>query len=480
MPMGEDSGLAAPQAAPKTFEELGLSEQLAETCGELGWKTPSEIQQEAIPWGLQGRDLIALAKTGSGKTGAFALPIIEKLLANPAPYYALVISPTRELASQIEDSFQALGKGIGLKTVSVMGGIDEVTQMRLLAKKPHVIVATPGRLLYMLQNMKGFSLRTIKFLVLDEADRLLHEDFEKELDQILAVLPKERQTFLFSATMTSKVQKLQRASLTDPVKVEVASKYSTVDTLKQQYLFVPHAYKDTYLAYVLNELAGNTGIIFTCTCSNAQRACIMLRSLGFRALAIHGQMSQSKRLAALNNFKAGTHTILVATDVASRGLDIPAVDLVINFEIPRNSKDYVHRVGRTARAGRSGQAITFVTQYDVELFQRIEELIGKKMILYPTEEDIVLQLLERVGEAQRVATQTLKNEMLRKNGKRARDGEEEEDGSKVDHFEHGSAVGHHNKKSFNKPQKGLPGGFKGNKKFGAGSGSKGGGKQGKN
>jgi ATP-dependent RNA helicase DDX47/RRP3 len=251
------------KAAQKTFEELGISEQLAETCRELGWKAPSEIQQESIPWGLQGRDVIALAKTGSGKTGAFALPIIEKLLANPAPYYALVISPTRELASQIEDSFQALGKGIGLKTVTVMGGIDEVTQMRLLAKKPHVIVATPGRLLYMLQNMKGFSLRTIKFLVLDEADRLLHEDFEKELDMILQVLPRERQTFLFSATMTSKVQKLQRASLTDPVKVEVASKYSTVDTLKQQYLFVPHIYKDTYLAYLLNELAGNTAIVFS-------------------------------------------------------------------------------------------------------------------------------------------------------------------------------------------------------------------------
>ena len=247
-----------------------------------------------------------------------------------------------------------------------------------------------------------------------------------------------------------------------------------------------------------------------CTYSNAQRACILLRSLGFKALVIHGQMSQSKRLAALNNFKvtllplllalhflvnpwrqplfatlqrncthcaavaaafcvqAGTHTILLATDVASRGLDIPSVDLVVNFEIPRNSKDYIHRVGRTARAGRSGQSVTFVTQYDVELFQRIEELIGKKMVLYPTEEDIVLQLSDRVGEAQRVATQTLKNEMLRKNGKRGRD--EEEAGDTVDHFENSSAVAHHNKKSFNKSQKSKPGGFKGNKKFGAGSG----------
>ncbi|EKX36049.1 hypothetical protein GUITHDRAFT_165849 [Guillardia theta CCMP2712] len=294
---------ASDKSKAKSFEDLGISEQLAETCRALGWKHPTDIQQESIPWALQGRDLIALAKTGSGKTGSFALPIIEALLKNPAPYFAVVISPTRELASQIEEHFQALGKGIGLKTVSVIGGIDEVTQMRMLAKTPHVIVGTPGRLLYMLQNMKGFSLRNIKYLVLDEADRLLHEDFEKQLDQILEVLPRERQTFLFSATMTSKVQKLQRASLRDPIKVEVASKYSTVDTLKQQYMFVPHMHKDTYLAYLLNELAGNTTIVFCCTCSNAQRICIILRSLGFKALVIHGQMSQNKRLAALNNFK---------------------------------------------------------------------------------------------------------------------------------------------------------------------------------
>jgi len=269
--------------------------------------------------------------------------------------------------------------------------------------------------------------------------------------------------------MTSKVQKLQRASLRDPIKVEVASKYSTVDTLKQQYMFVPHMHKDTYLAYLLNELAGNTTIVFCCTCSNAQRICIILRSLGFKALVIHGQMSQNKRLAALNNFKAGTHNILLATDVASRGLDIPSVDLVVNFEIPRNSKDYVHRVGRTARAGRSGQSVTMVTQYDVELFQRIEELIGKKMVLFPSEEEIVLQLSDRVAEAQRVATQTLKEEALRKNGKRSR-GEDEDDEKDVSELV--SAVKHHKKKSFNKTQKNLPGGFKGNSKFGGGKKNK--------
>ena len=183
-----------------------------------------------------------------------------------------------------------------------------------------------------------------------------------------------------------------------------------MDTLRQEYLFLPFSYKDCYLAYVCSEFAGSSAIIFCCTCSNAQRIAIMLRTLGFGAIPIHGKMSQSKRVASLNKFKAGQRSILVATDVASRGLDIPSVDLVINFEIPRNSKDYVHRVGRTARAGRSGRALTFVTQYDVELYQRIEALLGKKLPAYTAEQDTVLMLLQRVQEAQRIAIRELKDQ----------------------------------------------------------------------
>jgi ATP-dependent RNA helicase DDX47/RRP3 len=208
-------------------------------------------------------------------------------------------------------------------------------------------------------------------------------DFEKELDTLIQAIPRERNTLLFSATMTSKVKKLQRASLTDPVKVEVSSKYSTVRTLLQQYMFVPSKHKDVYVTYVLNELAGNTAIVFVSTCANAQRLALTLRALGFSAVPLHGQLAQPKRLAALNKFKAGERTILIATDVAARGLDIPSVDLVINYDLPANSKDYIHRVGRTARAGRSGRAITVVTQYDVELYQRIEHMIGEKMADFP-------------------------------------------------------------------------------------------------
>lgn len=223
--------------------------------------------------------------------------------------------------------------------------------------------------------------------------------------------------------MTKKVAKLQRASLKDPVKVEVSSKYQTVDKLQQYYIFIPVKFKDVYLVYILNELAGNSFMVFCATCANTQRVALMLRNLGLMAIPLHGQMTQAKRLGALTKFKSKSRSILVATDVASRGLDIPHVDVVINLDIPTHSKDYIHRVGRTARAGRAGKAVTFVTQYDVELYQRIEHLIGKQLPLFKTEEQEVMMLMERTSEAQRQA----KMEMSEGTGKKRKHRPEPED-----------------------------------------------------
>uniref|UniRef100_A0A673TVC8 RNA helicase n=1 Tax=Suricata suricatta TaxID=37032 RepID=A0A673TVC8_SURSU len=363
-PEEHDSPTEAPQPGvpeeeTKTFKDLGVTDVLCEACDQLGWTKPTKIQIEAIPLALQGRDIIGLAETGSGKTGAFALPILNALLETPRRLFALVLTPTRELAFQISEQFEALGSSIGVQTAVIVGGIDSMSQSLALAKKPHVIIATPGRLIDHLENTKGFNLRALKYLVMDEADRILNMDFETEVDKILKVIPRDRKTFLFSATMTKKVQKLQRAALKNPVKCAVSSKYQTVEKLQQYYLFIPSKFK-------------------------------------------------SKRLGSLNKFKAKTRSILLATDVASRGLDIPHVDVVVNFDIPTHSKDYIHRVGRTARAGRSGKAITFVTQYDVELFQRIEHLIGKKLPVFPTQDDEVMMLTERVTEAQRFARMELR------------------------------------------------------------------------
>ncbi|XP_011790660.1 PREDICTED: probable ATP-dependent RNA helicase DDX47 isoform X2 [Colobus angolensis palliatus] len=347
----------------KTFKDLGVTDVLCEACDQLGWTKPTKIQIEAIPLALQGRDIIGLAETGSGKTGAFALPILNALLETPQRLFALVLTPTRELAFQISEQFEALGSSIGVQSAVIVGGIDSMSQSLALAKKPHIIIATPGRLIDHLENTKGFNLRALKYLVMDEADRILNMDFEAEVDKILKVIPRDRKTFLFSATMTKKVQKLQRAALKNPVKCAVSSKYQAVEKLQQYYIFIPSKFKDTYL---------------------------------------------SKRLGFLNKFKAKARSILLATDVASRGLDIPHVDVVVNFDIPTHSKDYIHRVGRTARAGHSRKAITFVTQYDVELFQRIEHLIGKKLPVFPTQDDEVMMLTERVAEAQRFARMELR------------------------------------------------------------------------
>ncbi|GMF35301.1 unnamed protein product [Phytophthora lilii] len=422
----------------KSFAELGVDAAICEAIAAVGWSAPSKIQQQAIPHGLAGKDIIGLAETGSGKTGAFVIPVLQSLLQNPQRLYALVLAPTRELAYQIGEQFEALGASIGLKCACVVGGIDMMQQQVALARKPHVVIATPGRLVDHLENTKGFSLRTMKFLVLDEADRMLSMDFEEEINQIVQLMPAERNTYLFSATMTSKVRKLQRASLKDPVKVEITHKFATPETLKQHYLFIPAKFKDCYLAYVLNEVAGQSVLIFASTCNGTQKVTLMLRNLGFQAICLHGQMPQPSRLGALNKFKAKARNVLVCTDVASRGLDIPSVDVVINYDIPTHGKDYIHRVGRTARAGRAGVAISFVTQYDVELYQRIEHLLGTKLDAYPCEEETVLVMSERVNEAQRIATIEMKeaaaNGTGTKRGRYSRDeddeGDDEEGGEK--------------------------------------------------
>jgi len=424
----EGGALTENKESTKTFSDLGITEVLVESCAKVGWKKPSKIQEEAIPVALQDRDVIGLAETGSGKTGAFALPILHALLENPQRLFALVLTPTRELAFQISEQFEALGASIKVQCAVVVGGVDMMAQSIALAKKPHIVVATPGRLVDHLENTKGFNLRSLKYLVMDEADRILNMDFEVEVTKILRCIPTERRTMLFSATMTKKVAKLQRASLKDPVKVEVSSKYQTVDKLKQYYLFIPLKHKEMYLVHILNELAGNSFMIFASTCSGTVKLALILRSLGFTAIPLNGQMSQNKRLASLNKFKAKDRSILIATDVASRGLDIPHVDVVVNFDIPTHSKDYIHRVGRTARAGRAGRAVTFVSQYDVELYQRIEALLGKKLPLYPTEENEVMLLSERVMEANRMAKVELKEmEDKRKSGKKRKHGANLED-----------------------------------------------------
>jgi len=374
------------------------------------FERPSAIQQRAIVPVVKGHDVIAQAQSGTGKTATFSVSILQRLDPDIKHTQAVILAPTRELAYQIAEQFSALGALINLRVAVIVGGMDNVEQAIALGKKPHIIVATPGRLLDHLENTKGFSLRALKYLVMDEADRLLDLDFGPILDKILKVLPRERKTYLFSATISSKVESLQRASLKNPVRVSISSsKYQTVSTLLQSYVFIPHMHKDTYLVFLINEFAGKSAIVFTRTVNETQRLAILLRALGFGAIPLHGQLSQSSRLGALNKFRAGSRQILVATDVAARGLDIPSVDVVLNYDLPQDSKTYIHRVGRTARAGKSGHAISFVTQYDVEIWMRVEAALGKKQDEYETVKEEVMVFKARVEEAQRHARNEMKN-----------------------------------------------------------------------
>ena len=358
---------------------------------------------------LTGSDVVASARTGSGKTAAFALPILQRLSLDPFGIYALVLTPTRELAFQIAEQFRALGAGMNLRQAVIVGGMDMIKQSLELAKRPHVVVATPGRLVdHLTRSGSAIKLDRVEFLVLDEADRLLESTFADDLEVILGRCPKARQTLLFSATMTKEIGEVQEQSKQGDKKLFIhhaADRYDTVDKLDQRFLIVPNSIRETYLTYLLkNECAGKSVIIFVGKSLTCERLRVMLRELDIRSTAMHAQMTQSERISSLMKFKSGIIKVLLTTDVGSRGLDIPEVAVVINYDIAADATDYVHRVGRTARAGRGGMAIAMVTEHDVALLLNVEKKVGRKLVALEVPENKVLELLEGVTVAKRVAS----------------------------------------------------------------------------
>ncbi|KAI8912752.1 P-loop containing nucleoside triphosphate hydrolase protein [Gorgonomyces haynaldii] len=353
-------------------------------------------------------DVIGGAKTGSGKTAAFALPILQKLAEDPFGVFALVLTPTRELAFQIAEQFRIFGQAINLKQSVVVGGLDMMSQALEMSQKPHIIIATPGRLVdHIKSSSNAIHFKRLRFLVLDEADRLLDDTFASDLSVILDHVPKKRQTLLFTATMTPEIEELEFASR-KPFIYKCAERFDTVTKLEQKYVFMPSQVRDTYLAYLLrNDFAKKTTIIFCGKSKTCEMLRIALRELGFKSTALHSQMSQPERIASLAKFKSSIVPILICTDVGSRGLDIPTVELVINFELPADPTDYIHRIGRTARAGRGGLSLSMVTEKDVDIVQHIEEKTGKKMEEHQVPENPVLEMLNEVALARRVAAMEL-------------------------------------------------------------------------
>ncbi|MFS7940952.1 putative RNA helicase [Helianthus anomalus] len=391
-----------------TFADLGLSDWALQTCKELGMKKPTPVQQHCIPRILSGEDVLGLAQTGSGKTAAFALPVLHRLAEGPYGVFCLVVTPTRELAYQLAEQFKALGSCLNLRCAVIVGGMDMISQAKMLMQRPHVVIATPGRIKVLIDQNPDIPavFSNTKFLVLDEADRVLDVGFEDELRVVFNCLPKNRQTLLFSATMTDNLQSLLEVSANKAYFYEAYEGFQTVDTLKQQYVFIPKSVKDVYLLHILSRMEDmgiRSAIIFVSKCRTCHLLGLLMEELDHDVAELHSHKSQAFRLSALHKFKSGKVSILLATDVASRGLDIPTVDLVINYDIPRYPRDYVHRVGRTARAGRGGLAISLITQNEVELIHDIEKEIGKKMELFECKENEVLENITQVFNARRVA-----------------------------------------------------------------------------
>ena len=364
-----------------SFQNLGLSDDTLKAIGDSGYSTPTPIQERAIPVVLERRDVLGCAQTGTGKTAGFTLPMMDILARGRARARlprSLILEPTRELAAQVAGSFERYGKYHRLSTALLIGGESFTDQERALARGVDVLIATPGRLIDLFERGR-IMLNDVNILVIDEADRMLDMGFIPDIERIVGLLPKARQTLFFSATMPPEIRKLADAFLTSPEEISVAPPASPAETVDQQLALVPSSAKRPVLRAVIDAEAVENGIVF---CNRKRDVDILVRSLikcGYDASALHGDMPQYRRTETLESFRTGRIRLLVASDVAARGLDIPRVSHVFNFDVPLHAEDYVHRIGRTGRAGRAGTAVTIATPEDAELTGRIEKLIGRSI-----------------------------------------------------------------------------------------------------
>jgi ATP-dependent RNA helicase RhlE len=366
-----------------TFESLGVAEPILRALSAENYTIPTPIQTRAIPALLSGRDLLGIAQTGTGKTAAFGIPLLQKLSIGHVPPQpkqakALILAPTRELAVQIEEALRTYGRFLNLKMTVILGGVNQNTQVRNMSKGVDILVSTPGRLLDLVQQ-RHINLGAVTTFIVDEADRMLDMGFIRDVRKLVAMLPRERQSMLFSATMPDDIVKLTHDMLRQPERIEVAPQGKTADRIEQKLYFVPMAQKRQLLSELLKDLAMNKVIVFTRTKHGANRVAEHLSRTGVVAEAIHGNKSQNARQRALDLFRSGKARVLVATDIAARGIDIDDISHVLNFELPNEPESYVHRIGRTARAGGAGIAISFCDSSERGYLRDIERIIRMKI-----------------------------------------------------------------------------------------------------
>lgn len=385
----------------KSFNELNLSDSVIQSISKMGFEETTAIQERTIPLAMEGKDLIGQAQTGTGKTAAYGIPLVEMLNSDQEQIQGIVLSPTRELAVQVAEELNKIGEFKGIHALPIYGGQDMERQIRALKKRPPIIVATPGRLMDHMRR-KTIRLNNIKMVVLDEADEMLNMGFIEDIEAILKDMPEERQTLLFSATMPKRIQDLAQKFMKSPELISIRAKEVTVDTIEQHYIVVPESQKFDVISRLLDIQSPELAIIFCRTKRRVDEIAEALSQRGYAAEAIHGDLNQSKRETVLRQFKEGTIEILVATDVAARGLDISGVTHVYNIDIPQDPEGYVHRVGRTARAGKTGLAVTLVTPREKNQLFTIERVIRRKMIQKP-----MPTVIEAVEGQQRLAMEKL-------------------------------------------------------------------------
>jgi ATP-dependent RNA helicase RhlE len=366
-----------------TFESLGVAEPILRALSAENYTIPTPIQTRAIPALLSGRDLLGIAQTGTGKTAAFGIPLLQKLSIGHVPPQArqakaLILAPTRELAVQIEESLRTYGRFLNLKMTVILGGVNQNTQVRNMSKGVDILVATPGRLLDLVQQ-KHIRLDAVNTFIVDEADRMLDMGFIRDVRKLVAMLPRERQSMLFSATMPDDIVKLTHDMLRSPERIEVAPQGKTADRIEQKLYFVPTQQKRQLLSELLKDAGMNRVIVFTRTKHGANKVAEHLARTGVVSEAIHGNKSQNARQRALDRFKTGKARVLVATDIAARGIDVDNISHVVNFELPNEPESYVHRIGRTARAGGDGIAISFCDSSERSYLRDIERIIRMKI-----------------------------------------------------------------------------------------------------
>ncbi len=354
-----------------TFYGLGIAPRLLEILAKLNFTMPTPIQEQAIPVAIEGKDLIGIAQTGTGKTLAFGIPMIQRIAQSKAE--GMIILPTRELALQVDEALRQIGRDLGLKSAVLIGGASIRPQIEALRRRPHIVIGTPGRIIDHLEP-RTLSIANVSILVLDEADRMLDMGFAPQIKRILSAVPKNRQTMLFSATMPDDIVRIANQYMKLPLRVEIARPGTAAEKVTQELFIVKKENKNSLLSKLLAEYRGSV-LIFSRTKYGARKICRVLRDARIHAAEIHSNRSLAQRREALDGFKSGKYRVLVATDIASRGIDVLGIELVVNFDLPENPDDYVHRIGRTGRAGAPGRAISFATPEEKDSVRAIEKLL---------------------------------------------------------------------------------------------------------